>query len=239
MLKLKLQYFGQESIHWKRPWCRERLKAKGEVGLDNITDSIDMNLSNSRRQQRRERLPTPIFWHGEIHGLHSPWGCKKSDTTERLPLHFTSKPPRSHSWETVEDRGACCAAVCGVTKSQTRLTNWTTIIIWFYTWSRAGHRKIKALCIYGVVIETQDTVPFPWTTFSLNQKSFLTKRTPFSFMTYTPCSFRWDWYSAILTHKLISDKQMWNFKMGISSIWGNYLVQSTWFLVNKNCRYKS
>ena len=33
MLKLKLQYFGQlkkELIHWKRPWCWERLKAGGE-----------------------------------------------------------------------------------------------------------------------------------------------------------------------------------------------------------------
>ena len=30
---------------------------------------------------RRERLPTPVFWPGEFHGLHRPWGCKESDTT--------------------------------------------------------------------------------------------------------------------------------------------------------------
>ena len=30
MLKLKLQYFGQEPTHWKRPWCWKRLKAGGE-----------------------------------------------------------------------------------------------------------------------------------------------------------------------------------------------------------------
>ena len=36
------------------------------------------------------RLPTPVFWPGEFHGLYSPWGCKESDTTERLSLHFTS-----------------------------------------------------------------------------------------------------------------------------------------------------
>ena len=35
---------------------------------------------------RRERLPTPVFWPGEFHGLYSPWGCKESDTTERLSL---------------------------------------------------------------------------------------------------------------------------------------------------------
>ena len=31
---------------------------------------------------RRERLPTPIFWPGEVHGLHSPWGYKESDMTK-------------------------------------------------------------------------------------------------------------------------------------------------------------
>ena len=31
---------------------------------------------------RRERLPTPVFWPREFHGLYSPWGYKESDTTE-------------------------------------------------------------------------------------------------------------------------------------------------------------
>ena len=31
---------------------------------------------------RRERLPTPVFWSGEFHGLYSPWGCKESDMTK-------------------------------------------------------------------------------------------------------------------------------------------------------------
>ena len=36
---------------------------------------------------RRERLPTPVFWPGEFHGLYySPGGRKESDTTERLSL---------------------------------------------------------------------------------------------------------------------------------------------------------
>ena len=39
---------------------------------------------------RRERLPTPVFWPGECHGLYSPWGGKESDTTERLSLHWGS-----------------------------------------------------------------------------------------------------------------------------------------------------
>ena len=35
---------------------------------------------------RRERLPTPVLWPGEFHGLYSPWDRKESDMTERLSL---------------------------------------------------------------------------------------------------------------------------------------------------------
>ena len=39
--------------------------------------------------QRREKLPIPVFWPGEFHGLYSPWGCKELGTTEWLSLpHF-------------------------------------------------------------------------------------------------------------------------------------------------------
>ena len=30
----------------------------------------------------KEKLPTPVFWPGEFHGLYSPWGCKELDMTE-------------------------------------------------------------------------------------------------------------------------------------------------------------
>ena len=36
----------------------------------------------------RERLPTPIFWPREFHGLHSLWGRKEPDMTERLSLYI-------------------------------------------------------------------------------------------------------------------------------------------------------
>ena len=35
---------------------------------------------------KRERLPTPVFWPGEFHGLYSSWGYKELDTTEWLSL---------------------------------------------------------------------------------------------------------------------------------------------------------
>ena len=37
----------------------------------------------------RERLPTSVFWPGEVHGLYSLWGRKESDTTERLALIYS------------------------------------------------------------------------------------------------------------------------------------------------------
>ena len=33
---------------------------------------------------RRDRLPTPVFWPGEFHGLYSPCSCKESNMTEWL-----------------------------------------------------------------------------------------------------------------------------------------------------------
>ena len=39
---------------------------------------------------RRDRLPTPVFWPGEFHGLCSPWGCKESDTSEQLSISLDS-----------------------------------------------------------------------------------------------------------------------------------------------------
>ena len=35
-----------------------------------------------RSPGRRERLPIPVVWPGEVHRLYSPWGRKESDTTE-------------------------------------------------------------------------------------------------------------------------------------------------------------
>ena len=40
---------------------------------------------------RRDRLPTPVFWPREFHGLYGPWGHKELDTTERLSLLLYTK----------------------------------------------------------------------------------------------------------------------------------------------------
>ena len=37
---------------------------------------------------RRERLPTPVFWPGEFHGLYSSRGLKESDMTSEFHFCF-------------------------------------------------------------------------------------------------------------------------------------------------------
>ena len=49
---------------------------------------------SGRSPGEREWLPAPIFLPGELHGQrslvgYSPWGCKESDITEQLTLHYT------------------------------------------------------------------------------------------------------------------------------------------------------
>ena len=34
----------------------------------------------------RDRLPTPVFWPRELHGLYGPWGGKELDMTEQRSL---------------------------------------------------------------------------------------------------------------------------------------------------------
>ena len=84
---------------------------------------------------RRKWQPTPVLLPGNFHGWrslvgYSPWGCKESDTTERL--HFLSiipfgeengNPVQCSCLENPMDRGAWWAAVYGVAKSRTWLSN--------------------------------------------------------------------------------------------------------------------
>ena len=83
---------------------------------------------------RRKRQPTPVFLPGESHGRrslvgYSPWGREESDTTERLPFHFSlpcigegnGNPLQCSCLENPRDGGAWWAAVYGVAQSRTRL----------------------------------------------------------------------------------------------------------------------
>ena len=83
---------------------------------------------------RKQWHPTPVLLPGKFHGQRSlvgcsPWGCKESDMTERLPFHFSfscigkgnGNPLQCSCLENPRDRGAWWADVYGVAQSRTRL----------------------------------------------------------------------------------------------------------------------
>ena len=63
-------------LPWWLSWKRIRLQCR-RPGFDPSVGKVPW---------RREWLPTPVFWPGEFHGLHSPWGHKESDMNEWLSL---------------------------------------------------------------------------------------------------------------------------------------------------------
>ena len=84
--------------------------------------------------RRRRWHPTPVLLPGKSHGWRSLVGCspqgrEESDTTERLPFHFSlscigggnGNPLQCSCLENPRDRGAWWAAICGFAQSRTRL----------------------------------------------------------------------------------------------------------------------
>ena len=84
--------------------------------------------------RRRQWQPTLVLLPGKSHGRRnlvdcSPWGHDESDTTERLPFHFSlfcigegnGNPLQCSCLENLRDGGAWWATVYGVAQSQTRL----------------------------------------------------------------------------------------------------------------------
>ena len=69
---------------WWLRWWRIHLQC-GTPGFDPWVGKIPW---------RREQLPTPVFWPGELHGQrslagYSPWGCRVGWPSD---FHFTSSP---------------------------------------------------------------------------------------------------------------------------------------------------
>ena len=99
----------------------------------------EVSLKTIQREQistwrRRQWHPTPVLLPGKSHGRRSlvgcnPWGCKESDTTERLHFHLSlscigegnDNPLQRSCLENPRDRGAWWAAIYGVAQSRTRL----------------------------------------------------------------------------------------------------------------------
>ena len=106
-----------------------------------LNSTVNTGLFNSQAKRvlrqnswRRQWHPTPVLLPGKSHGRRSlvgcgPWGREESDTTERLPFHYSlscigegnGNPLQCSCLENPRDGGAWCAAVYGVAQSRTRL----------------------------------------------------------------------------------------------------------------------
>ena len=86
--KKSLIYSLPFRTHWKRPWCWERLKARGEGGdrgwdgWNGITDSMDMS-SSKLREIVKDREAQPAA----IHGVTKTW-TQFSDQTTAATIHM-------------------------------------------------------------------------------------------------------------------------------------------------------
>ena len=58
----------------------------GSPGKESACNAGDLGWEDPLQ---KGKAPTPVFWPGEFHGLYSPWGCKESDTSERLSLSLS------------------------------------------------------------------------------------------------------------------------------------------------------
>ena len=90
MQETLVQFLGREDL-----LERDRLPtpvflgfAGGSDGEESTCNAGDVGFGDLGWEDplEKERPPTTVFWPGEFHGLYSPWGCKESDTTERLSL---------------------------------------------------------------------------------------------------------------------------------------------------------
>ena len=50
----------------------------GSAGKESTCNAGDLDLipELGRSPGEEKRIPTPVFWPGELHGLYSPWDCK-------------------------------------------------------------------------------------------------------------------------------------------------------------------
>ena len=118
--------------------------------------------------RKRQWHPTPALLPGKSHGRRSlvgcsPWGREESDTTERLPFHFSlscigegnGNPLQCSCLENPRDRGAWWAAVYGVAQSRTWLKRLSSSSSILYSYRSTLHNTVfseKSKCENYVIL---------------------------------------------------------------------------------------
>ena len=66
----------------------------GSAGKESTCNAGDLGWIPGLRRSPGERLPTPVFWPGEFHGLYNPWGPKRWTWLSDFDFHILQ--PRAH-----------------------------------------------------------------------------------------------------------------------------------------------
>ena len=115
---------------------------------------------------RRERLPIPVFWPGEFHGLYSLMGRKESDTTETLSLSFTKVQDKFYLFNLVHDDSVCGSLVKNFSvylKWRPGLWNWKASELFSFQQyiSFPTEPSVKSLPNCGVLRWEAPSIPAP------------------------------------------------------------------------------
>ena len=89
--------------HWKRPWCWERLRARGEEDdrgqrtrwLDGVIDSMDTHLS-----QLWETVKDREVWHAAVNGTAKSWTWFRDWTATIKNLPWNKSSNKILQWST-------------------------------------------------------------------------------------------------------------------------------------------
>ena len=87
---MALPFFGigmKTDLSLERRNHRESAEKFGKESTCNVEDPDSIPVLG-RSAGEGKKLPTPIFWPGELHGLYSPWAHRELDRTEQVSLSF-------------------------------------------------------------------------------------------------------------------------------------------------------